>query len=147
MVNQLMKFSPNLVEKTQPLRDLLKKNIAWTWAKVQQQAFEELKEELVSDTVLTSYHPDRETVVSADASSFGLGAVLMQMLPSGELRPVAYASRSMTSTERRYAEIEKEALATTWLLEHWAHLLVGMKFKVETDHKPLVPLFSTKLVD
>ena len=60
---------------------------------------------------------------------------------------MAYASRSMTKTECRYAQIEKEALATTWALEHWRDLLIGMKFHVETDHKPLVPLFSTKLID
>ena len=55
-------------------------------------------------------------MVSSDASSFGLGAVLMQKQPSGEMRPVAYASRSMTETERRYAQIDKEALAITWAL-------------------------------
>ena len=53
----------------------------------------------------------------------------------------------MSKTERRYTQIEKEALATTWALEHWAELLVGMTFKVETDHKPLVPFLSTKLID
>ena len=85
--------------------------------------------------------------MSADASSFGLGSVLLQRQLRGELRPVAYASRSMTDTERRYAQIEKEALATTWALEHWADLLIGMHFRVETDHLPLVPLLSTKLLD
>ena len=79
--------------------------------------------------------------------NFGLGAVLKQRQPSGELSPVAYASRSMTDTDRRYVQIEKEALATTWALERWSDLLIGMKFKVETDHKPLVPLFTTKLID
>ena len=147
MVNQLMKFCPNLAERTQPLRDLLKKNNAWAWGRGQQEAFDDLKTELGSDNVLSLYSPEKETVVSADASSFGLGAVLEQRQPSGELRPVAYASRSMTDTERRYAQIEKEALATTWALERWSDLLIGMKFKVETDHKPLVPLFTTKLID
>ena len=88
----------------------------------------------------------RETVVSADASSFGLGAV-MQGQPSGEMHPVAYASRSMTNTECGYAQIEKEALATTWTLEHWSDLLVGMKFTIETGHKPLILLFTMKLID
>ena len=86
-------------------------------------------------------------MVSSDASSFGLGAVLMQKQPSGEMRPVAYTSISMTETERRYAQIDKEALAITWGLEHWAEFLIGMKFNVETDHKPLIPLLSTKLID
>lgn len=89
----------------------------------------------------------RKQLLFSDASSFGLGAVLMQKQLSGELRLVAHASRSMTVTERRYARIAKEALAITWALEHWADFLVGMKFKVQTDHKPVIPLFSTKLID
>ena len=147
MVNQVMKFCPHVAEMTQPLRDLLKKGATWLWVDTQQRAFEKLKAELASDTVLALYDPEKETVVSADASSYGLGGVLLQKQPSGEMRPVAYASRSMTKTECRYAQIEKEALATTWALEHWADLLVGMTFRVETDHKPLVPLLSTKLID
>ena len=57
------------------------------------------------------------------------------------------ADLSQTETESRYAQIEKEALAVTWPLEHWADFLIGMKFKVQTDHKPLIPLFSTKLIN
>ena len=53
----------------------------------------------------------------------------------------------MTKTECYYAQIKKKVLATTWALEHWSDLLIGLKFHVETDHKPLVPLFSTKLID
>jgi len=147
LVNHLMKFCPNLAEKTKPLRDLLKKESAWVWGPAQQEAFQQLKADMASEQVLALYDPEKDTMVSSDASSFGLGAVLMQKQPSGEMRPVAYASRSMTETERRYAQIEKEALAITWALEHWAEFLIGMRFKVETDHKPLIPLFSTKLID
>ena len=102
---------------------------------------------MASEQVLALYDPEKKTMVSSDASSFGLGAVLMQKQRSGEIRPVAYASISMTETERRYAQIQKEALAITWTLEQWAGFLIGMRFKVETDHKPLIPLFSTKLID
>ena len=86
-------------------------------------------------------------MVSSDASSFGLGAVLMQKQPSGKMRPVAYASRSVTKTEHHYAQINKEAMAITWALKHWAELLIRMRFKEETNHKPLILLFSTKLID
>ena len=147
MVNQQMKFLPNLAEITKPVRDLLKKDSAWTWDLPQKRAFERLKQELASDEALALYDPEKETIVSADASSYGLGAVIRQRQKSGNLKTVAYASRSMTKTECRYAQIEKEALATTWALEHWSNLLIGMRFHVETDHKPLVPLFSTKLID
>ena len=97
---------------------------------------------MASEQVLAKYDPEKETMAPSDASSFGLGAVLMQKQPSGEVKPVASASRSMTETVRRYAQIDKEALAITWALEHWAEFLIGMRFKVETDHKPLILLFS-----
>ena len=145
--NHLMKFCPNLTEKTKPLRDLLKKENAQVWGLAQQEAFKRLKTEMASENVLALYDPEKETTVSSDTSSFGLGAVLMQKQPSGELRPVAYASRSITVTERRYAQIEKKALAITWALERRADFLVGMRFKVQTNYKPLIPLFSTKLID
>ena len=147
LVNHLMKFCPNLAEKTKPLQDLLKRENAWVWGPIQQEAFKRLKDYMAFEQVLALYDPEKETTVSADARSFGLGAVLMQKQPSGNLRPVAYASRSMTETECCYAQIEKEALAITWELENCADFLIGMKFKVRTDHKPLTPLFSTKLID
>ena len=62
-------------------------------------------------------------------------------------RPVAYASRSMTDTERRYAQIEKEALAITWACERFADYILGKAIQVETDHKPLVPLLTSKQLD
>ena len=105
MTNQLGKFSPNLANLTQPLRELLNKKHTWLWGPDQERAFLRVKEELTKPTILALYDPLRETRISADASSFGLGAVLMQKSTSGQWRPVAYASRSMTEVERRYAQI------------------------------------------
>ena len=92
------------------------------------------------------YDPAAETKVSADASSFGLGAVMLQKA-GNEWRPVAYASRSMTDTERRYAQIEKEALAVTWACEKFRNYLLGRQFHIESDHKPLIPLLNSKHLD
>lgn len=50
----------------------------------------------------------------------------------------------MSPTEQRYGQIEKEALGITWASEHFADYLIGLKFLLETDHKPVVPLLSTK---
>ena len=112
MVNQLGKFSQNLADLTQPLRQLLSKKSTGLWGPQQDLAFANVKAELVKPTVLALYDPQAPTKVCADASSYGLGAVLMQQSQS-EWKPVAYASWSMTDTEKRYAQIEKEALATT----------------------------------
>ena len=145
LANQLGRFSPSLASLSQPLRDLLVKRNSWCWTESHQTAFNRIKAELSSQPVLALYSPNYETVVSADASSYGLGAVLSQRQPdTGLFRPVVYLSRSLTDTERRYSQIEKEALATTWACERLSNYLIGLPFTVETDHKPLVPLLGTK---
>ena len=147
IVNQMSKFIPNIAEITHPLRELLVKNRQWTWAEPQIAAFRNIKQILATCPVIALFDSSRETIVAADASSYGLGAVLLQRQPSGECKPVAYVSRSMTSTEMRYAQIEKEALAFTWACERLSDYLIGLPFHILTDHKPLVPLFSTKKID
>ena len=147
MINQLSKFSPNIVEKTRPFRELLHKDRVWTWGVLQQEAFEEVKKAVITAPVLALFDLTYETIVSADASCYSLGAVLMQRQPGGNLKPVAYITRSLTPTEMRYTQIEKEALAFTWASELFSDYLLGLHFHIETDHKPLVPLFSTKNLD
>ena len=128
---------------TQPLRYLLPKKNQWTWRPSQQRAFDLVKDELNKTPVLALYDPNRESTVSADSSSYRIGAVLRQRT-DGTLLPVAYASRVMTPTEQRYSQIENEALVTTWYLERFTDSLYGMSFHAETDHKPLVSLLSSK---
>ena len=146
MVNQLGKFSYNLAELTQPLRELIKKGRVWAWDSAQQEAFTRVKEELCKSPVLSFYDPNAATKISADASSYGLGAVLLQEHNS-VWKPVAYASRSMTKTETRYAQVEKEVLAITWACDKFATYIIGLKVLIETDHKPLIPLLGSKHLD
>jgi len=63
------------------------------------------------------------------------------------MKPVAYILRALQPTEQKYAQIEKEALAFTWACERFSDYLLGLQFHIETDHKPLVPLFSTRNLD
>ena len=146
MVQQLGKFIPNLSELTQPLRELLSAKRSWTWSSHQEEAFNKIKQELTNPTTLALYNPTAPTKVSADASSFGLGAVLLQQ-HEHNWKPVAFASRVMTDTEKNYAQIEKEALATTWACEKFSNYILGKTIKIESDHKPLVPLLNSKRLD
>ena len=146
-VNQMSKFSPHLAQTTQPLRELLHKDRAWVWEEPQKSALREVKHLLTSAPVLALFDPSRETVVSADASSYGIGAVLLQRQDDGELKPISYISRSLTTTEQKYAQIEKEALAFTWACERLSDYLLGLHFHIHTDHKLLIPLFSVKNLD
>ena len=146
MVNQLGKFSHRLTELSQPLREFFSTKRSWMWGPDQERAFSQIKLELTRPTVLALYNPCESIKVSADASSFGLGAVLLQR-SDDTWRPVAYASRSMTETERRYTQIEKEALAVTWACEKFADYILGRNFHIESDHKPLITLLSSKHLD
>ena len=113
MVNQMGKFADHLGDKTKPIRDLRHRDYQWVWGPPKQKAFEEIKSILTAVPVLALYDPSKETKISADASSFGLGAVLLQKQEDQTWRPVMFISRALTPVECRYAQIEKEALALT----------------------------------
>ncbi|XP_065196547.1 uncharacterized protein K02A2.6-like [Sycon ciliatum] len=141
------RFIPELATISAPLRQLLHTDTDWFWDSPQQDAFRRLKELVVSAPCLVHYDPKRPIMVSADASSYGIGGVLLQK-HDGDWRPVAYASRSLTKTEQGYAQIEKECLAAVWTCERLDQYLFGApRFIVQTDHKPLVPLINTRDLD
>ena len=100
------------------------------WGPPQEQAFKQVKDELSRAVTLTHYDVAADTKVSADTSSFSLGVVLLQF-HKPEWKPVAFASRTMTDTERRYAQIEKEALACTWACEKFSDYILGKHFTID----------------
>ena len=142
MANQVGKFSPNITSLSKPLRDLLSKKQTWHWTDHQDVAFQ-MKMELTNSPVLAPYNVNAETKVTADASAYGLGAVIAQKQSSSEWRPVAYASHSISEAEGRYSQTEKEALALVWACEKFEDYIIGKSITLEMDHKPLV-LFLTK---
>lgn len=102
-------FIQNLSSLTAPLRDLTKKNATFVWTDNHQQAFEHIKDSVTTEVTLTYFHPHKHITVQVDASMKGLGAALLQ-----DGRPIAFASKSLTETESRYANIEREMLAVVY---------------------------------
>lgn len=139
MVNYVGKFVPNLATHTSQMRSLLGKNTEWAWDSNHQREFDKLKELISKAPVLRFYDERRNTKISADASKAGIGAVLLQQY-GARWRPVAYASRALTTTECNYAQIEKEALALAYACKKFHVYIYGKKVWAETDHKPLVTI-------
>lgn len=136
MLNQISKFVPHLAGKAHPIMDLLKQRNSFVWDVILSNWFNEIFSEVKKAVSLAHYNVNWETTLSADASSYGIGAMFIQKDSNGREEPVVFASRSMSDTEKRYAQIEKEALAIAWACEK--------SFEILTDHKPLVSFLGCK---
>ena len=105
MVNYYHRFLPNLSHKLAPLHHLLQKGVKWEWTENCMQAFQDV------ETVLTHFKPALAVTLACDASPYRLGAVLSHVLSNGTEQPIAYASQTLSSAEKNYSQIDKEALA------------------------------------
>ena len=91
-----------------------------------------IREMMVETPLLQYYDPRQELTIQCDASSFGLGATLLR-----DEKPICYASKTLSDTERRYAQIERECLAIVFSLEKFHQYYFGRKTIIPSDHKPL----------
>ena len=135
---------PGLATMLAPLHKLLQKGMQWEWTHDCQKAFEACKEGLTSDSLLVHYDLNRELRLACDASSYGLGAVLSRIMDDGQERPIAYASSTLSSSERNYAQIEREALSIVYGVKKFHQFLYGRKFTLVTDHQLLLALLGPK---
>lgn len=138
------RYIPNLADITLPLRNLTHKGTHFEWNSIHQEAFDKIIKELTNATMLGYYSQNDVTRLYADASPYGLGAVLVQMNKEGVVRPIAFGSKSLTETEKVYSQTEKEALSLIWAVEHFDFYLRGRNFELYTDHKPLEVIFGPK---
>lgn len=138
--NYYRKFVKNFAEIAQPLNSLSKRGKVFLWTEECQNSFETLKNSLINPPILQypDFSKNNEFILRTDASGYSLGAVLS----NSDDRPVAYASRVLNKAETNYCTIEKELLALVWATKHFRPYLYCRKFKILTDHRPLVYLFN-----
>ncbi|XP_003737424.1 uncharacterized protein K02A2.6-like [Galendromus occidentalis] len=146
MAGFYLKCVPRYAELVEPLKELLRKEVKFDWRERQRLAFRAVKGAIAEAAPLRVFDPALPLVLTTDASDYGLGAVLQQRV-NGKLEPLAYASCSLSETQRRYSTSDKEALACVWAIEKWHVYLWGRRFTLKTDHRALVSLFGTKGAD
>nr|CAI5818756.1 unnamed protein product [Callosobruchus analis] len=129
LVNYYGRFFKNKSFVTYPLNKLLHKNVTWHWDAACEAAFNFIKGVMNSDAILTHFDPKHPLILATDSSSVGVGAVLSHVFPDGTEKPIQFASQTLSETQRKYSQINKEAYATIALV----HILI--------PHKNL-PVFS-----
>ena len=144
LLNYYRMFLPNIATLLHPLNELLQLKHRWKWTSECQSAFQRAKDLLTSSSVLAHYDPNLPIRLAADASAYGIGAVLSHVLPTGEEKPVAFVSRSLSASEKNYAQIEKEALALVFGVRRFHQYLYGRRFTLLTDHRPLTTILGPK---
>lgn len=138
----------NFADIMEPLNRMMKSSSLCEWDDEQDKAFSNIKRTIEEEILTRAFFDDTcPTKIYTDASPKGLGAVLVQTQMDPETgqkkdRVIACASKSLTATERRYPQTQKEALAIVWGVEKFDYYLIGRKFEIFTDHEPLKFIFT-----
>lgn len=138
----LGKFIPNLSKNSAELRNLTRKDVDFDWSVKHESELKNLLKCVSSKPVLSVYDPKKPVIIQTDASKDGLCCVMTQ-----DGHPIAYASRSLSKTEQKWAQIEKELLAVVFSCQRFHQFLYGRVFVVESDHKPLEVLIKRDMDD
>ena len=158
-VNYLSRVLAFLSDLRAPLQSLLKKDTEFVWMPVHQRAFDQIKLHVSNDVKLQFYDAHKPLYIEVDTSKKGIGAVMLQEdtivrndsksgneIPTN-WRSISYASKTLSTTESNYSNIEHELLGFLFAITYFKHFTYGRLVHVITDHKPLVSLFRKSLVD
>ena len=140
MVNFLSRYAPNLADVAASLRQLGKKNVQFQWNKTKQKIHSEIIQLLCKAPMLTYFDSSTGITIQCDASQNGVGACLMQ-----DEKPIAYASKALSDTQQRWAQIEKELLSVVFGCEKFHEYAYGSNIRIQNDHKPLEPIIKKDL--
>ncbi|GMJ12439.1 hypothetical protein HRI_004913100 [Hibiscus trionum] len=138
LVNYYRRFIKGYSARATPLTELLKKNKSWVWSPTFQEAFEDLKKVVCEEPVLSFPDHTKPYELHTDTPDFSIGGVLIQ-----DGHPIAYESRKLNDTKRRYTVQEKDMTAIFHYLRVWRHYLLGAKVLILT-HNVATSYFQTQ---
>ncbi|KAG5883822.1 hypothetical protein JTB14_036939 [Gonioctena quinquepunctata] len=142
MLNFFHVFLENKPTVAEPLHKSLHEDISWKWMTEEQDAFDRLKIMLSSLENLAHYDEKKALVLTCDASPYGVGAVLSHLDECGKEVPIAFHSRTLLSSERRFAQLDREALALIVGVKKFHNYIYGRNCEIRPDHKPLLEIFG-----
>ena len=145
MCSYYRQLVPEFAKIAEPLHQLTRKHSKWEWSPAHQQAFNLLKQGLCSNNIMAHPDPKKDYILYTDACDYAIGGILCQEDDNGIERPIQYISAQLTSTQRRWSTSEKECFAVVYCLDKLRCYLLGSKFTVYVDHKPLLNLFTQQM--
>ncbi len=145
MANYVRRFVPNFSDITAPLRELTKRDATFHWTADCEDSVNKIKELLANEPILAYFDTNIPSEIVVDASPLGLAAILTQRRNIDDSHVIAFASKSLSPTEQRYSQLEREALAVLWSCQHFHIYIFGQPVTVYTDHKPLVAIFNNSM--
>lgn len=141
LLNYYGRFIPNLSMEIRKLYDLLRKDVKFDWNSDTQKVFENSKQLIVKNNILELYDPNKEIIVSADGSPYGVGAVLSHLV-NGVEKPVLFVSSSLSPAEKNYSQLHREALAIVFAIKKFHKYIYGKPFTIFSDSQALREIFS-----
>ena len=132
LLNYYHRHFQNFADTLEPLHNLLRKGVKWQWTEKEQISFEKAKHILSETNFLVHYDLEKPLILACDASPYGIGAVLSHRMPDGNEKPITFASRTLSKTERNYSQIEKEALAIIYAIKFHQYYLKSILFCLQT---------------
>ena len=147
MAGYYRQLVPHYAELAEPLHQLTRKSVKWEWTAVHQNAFNHLRQALISPCVMAYPSVNDPYILYTDASDYAIGGILCQEDSQGVERPLQYISAQLDVTQRKWATVEKESFAVIYCLKKLRPYLLGSEFVVYTDHKPLLSLFTKEMAN
>ena len=142
LLNYYHRFLPDLATVVKPMHELLEKQRKFVWSKECDASFERSKQLLTSQQCLTHFDPRLPLLLATDASPWGISGILSHIMPDGQEKPIAFASKSLSKTQLKYSQLDKESTAIHWAVNKFYAYLYGRKFTLITDCQPLTAIFN-----